>query len=155
MGDPLAYFLTWTTYGTWLHGDRRGSVDRMNACHGMEYHAPAHVWRRDSKARLKHPVKVLSDGERELVEAAIRDHCAFRDWRLIAVNCRSNHVHVIVTATGIPPERVMMQLKAYATRALRGHTEANTGRVWTRGGSTRYIQSEASLDSAVQYVKFQ
>ena len=23
-----SYFLTFTTYGTWLHGDTRGSVDR-------------------------------------------------------------------------------------------------------------------------------
>ncbi|MGI9518711.1 MAG: hypothetical protein ACR2NP_16760 [Pirellulaceae bacterium] len=23
-GEPLAYLLTWTTYGTWLHGDDRG-----------------------------------------------------------------------------------------------------------------------------------
>ena len=25
--DPLAYFLTWPTYGTWLPGDERGWVD--------------------------------------------------------------------------------------------------------------------------------
>ena len=25
-GEPLAYFLTWTTYGTWLPGDERGWV---------------------------------------------------------------------------------------------------------------------------------
>ncbi|HEV8590779.1 MAG TPA: hypothetical protein VGQ55_01645 [Pyrinomonadaceae bacterium] len=25
---PLAYLITFRTYGTWLHGDRRGSVDR-------------------------------------------------------------------------------------------------------------------------------
>ena len=24
LGEPLAYFLTWTTYGTWLPGDERG-----------------------------------------------------------------------------------------------------------------------------------
>ncbi|HEX9659180.1 MAG TPA: hypothetical protein VGA18_02730, partial [Rhodothermales bacterium] len=24
---PLAYLITFTTYGTWLHGDERGSVD--------------------------------------------------------------------------------------------------------------------------------
>ena len=23
-GEPLAYFITWTTYGTWLPGDERG-----------------------------------------------------------------------------------------------------------------------------------
>ena len=26
--EPLAYFLTWTTYGTWLPGDERGWVKR-------------------------------------------------------------------------------------------------------------------------------
>jgi hypothetical protein len=27
MGTPLAYFITFTCYRTWLHGDERGSVD--------------------------------------------------------------------------------------------------------------------------------
>jgi hypothetical protein len=27
MSDPLAYFLTWVTYGTWLPGDDRGWVE--------------------------------------------------------------------------------------------------------------------------------
>ena len=25
-GDPVGYFLTWVTYGTWLPGDSRGWV---------------------------------------------------------------------------------------------------------------------------------
>jgi hypothetical protein len=25
--QPLAYFITFTTYGTWLHGNGAGSVD--------------------------------------------------------------------------------------------------------------------------------
>jgi hypothetical protein len=25
---PLAYFISFRTYGTWLHGDERGSVNR-------------------------------------------------------------------------------------------------------------------------------
>ena len=28
MSDPIAYFITFRTYGTWLHGDERGSTDR-------------------------------------------------------------------------------------------------------------------------------
>ena len=28
MTFPLAWYLTWTTYGTWLHGDPRGSYFR-------------------------------------------------------------------------------------------------------------------------------
>ena len=27
MQPPLAYFLTWTTYGTWLPGDERGWIE--------------------------------------------------------------------------------------------------------------------------------
>ncbi|MBY0309383.1 MAG: hypothetical protein K2Q09_11625 [Phycisphaerales bacterium] len=27
---PLAYLLTWTCHGTWLHGDDRGSIDDFN-----------------------------------------------------------------------------------------------------------------------------
>ena len=26
MPEPIAYFLTWTTYGSWLPGDQRGWV---------------------------------------------------------------------------------------------------------------------------------
>jgi hypothetical protein len=27
MDDPIGYFLTWVTYGTWLPGDPRGWVE--------------------------------------------------------------------------------------------------------------------------------
>ena len=27
---PLAYLITFRCYGTWLHGDRRGSIDRFH-----------------------------------------------------------------------------------------------------------------------------
>jgi hypothetical protein len=32
---PLAYFITFTTYGTWLHGDPRGSF--MKSPDGAEH----------------------------------------------------------------------------------------------------------------------
>ncbi len=155
MSNVLAYFLTWTTYGSWLHGNRRGSVDRSNTLHGMDYHAPNPEWESESKRRMKAPAVVLSPQERTLVEEVIQKHCRIRDWRLIAANCRSNHVHIIVSTDGAAPERVMTELKAYATRALRKNSLHRGGRVWTRGGSTRYIESESALDSAVQYVKHQ
>lgn len=31
---PLAYFISITCYGTWLHGDQRGSIDRRHNLHG-------------------------------------------------------------------------------------------------------------------------
>jgi hypothetical protein len=31
---PLAYFIMFRSYGTWLHGDSRGSVDRLHNTYG-------------------------------------------------------------------------------------------------------------------------
>ena len=33
MNDPLALFLTWTTYGSWLHGDERRWVEKPSRFH--------------------------------------------------------------------------------------------------------------------------
>jgi hypothetical protein len=40
MDRPIAYFITFTTYGTWLHGDERGSVDKGHNRVGTEFIAP-------------------------------------------------------------------------------------------------------------------
>ena len=37
---PLAYLLTFTCYGTRLHGDTRGTVDRNNNRYGMPFLSP-------------------------------------------------------------------------------------------------------------------
>jgi REP element-mobilizing transposase RayT len=155
MGETLAYLLTWTTYGTWLHGDPRGSVDRHNACQGMEYRPPDPARQQAERRRMKSPEVILSDDQRTAVERAIQECCTYRDWQLIALGCRSNHVHVLVHTDGTLPGRVMNELKAYATRGLRQAGLAGPQRLWTRGGSTRYLKSQAALDSAVQYVRFQ
>ena len=36
----LAYFLTWTTYGTRLHGDQRGSIDAAHNTPGTDILLP-------------------------------------------------------------------------------------------------------------------
>jgi hypothetical protein len=46
MADPLAYFLTWTTYGTWLPGDDRGWVKE-----GDGFQLPN--WKIEHEARRK------------------------------------------------------------------------------------------------------
>ena len=32
---PCGYLITFHTYGTWLHGDSRGSIDRINNIPGI------------------------------------------------------------------------------------------------------------------------
>jgi hypothetical protein len=47
MDDPIAYFLTWVTYGTWLPGDGRGWVEYR---HGWQLPDP--VREREAVARM-------------------------------------------------------------------------------------------------------
>lgn len=151
--DPLAYFLTWTTYGTHLHGDARGSVDKLHNVYGTPRLAPDEQWESIERESLKHPVVVLDQQMREIVHRVIEDHCRIRKWRLHAPNVRSNHVHVVVTADRYTPELVTDQFKGWATRRLREAGLIGEDRpVWTAGGSTRYIWDSPGFSEAIDYV---
>lgn len=149
----LAYHITWTTYGSWLPGDERGWVQSGQA--GIQ--APDATLTEATRQRLAEAVVALSAAQREIVEATIREHCTLRGWTLHAVNPRSNHVHVIVTAEATP-ETVMSQLKAWCARRLSDHAglidrrRNGRRRWWTEHGSTKYINDEAYLLNAIRYV---
>lgn len=119
MGNPRGYFLTWTTYGTWLHGDDRGSVDDWNNTPLTSPIMPQPTRAQRATARMSDPPLVLDEEMRDVVDDAIRRHCEFREWPLVAVNVRTNHVHCVVRWKGQPPERVMTELKTWSTRALK------------------------------------
>lgn len=154
MPPPMAYFLTWTTHGTWLHGDERGSVDRHNRGVGTPTAMPEAERARLERDRAAGPAVILSDEARAIVERVICRHCEIRGWSLAACNVRTNHVHVVVGRCGeYLPEEVMSQFKAWSTRRLREAGLAGAdARVWTEHGSTRWINDEESLGRAVDYV---
>ena len=155
MSTPLAYFLTWTTYGSWLHGDRHGWVNKLNACPGAEYNAPCRGLENSARRRMKFPKSKLTPEQKRIVEKYITEVCQFRRWELLVVSCRSNHVHIVVKCGDVCPETVMNQFKSYATRGLRQRGHFQGKQVWTRGGSTRYINSEESLWASVRYIRHQ
>src|SRR6266576_5420493 len=117
--DPLAYLITFRPYGTWLHGEARGSIDRRNynryGTPGMPANEKSLA---DERHALRHAPVVLSLKQRKTVERAIQEVCQQRKYRLRAVNARSNHVHSVVTAL-CKPEHALNSFKSYATRKLR------------------------------------
>ena len=154
MDEPLAYFLTWTTYGTWLPGDERGWVKKPG-----EFCTPDSPREQAALRRMTEPALTLTVEQRRIVEDTIAAHCRIRGWHLHAVNARMQHVHVVVTAPGRNPEDVMDQFKAWCTRKLR-ERERSLGAApdavrqnwWTQRGSKRWINDTDSLAAAIQYV---
>ena len=95
MPRPIAFFITWTTYGTWLQGDDRGSILGRGGKQPRMI-APRRGLAQANHKGLKHEPVLFSESQRRIVEDTIRSHCEFKSWRLYAVAVRTNHVHVVV-----------------------------------------------------------
>lgn len=151
---PLAYFISFRTYGTWLHGDLRGSIDRFHNSYGSPYLPPNENWRKYNQQLMKGEPLILGVRQRASVEAAIRETCRIRQWSLLAVNVRTNHAHVVVTATH-PPELVLNAFKANATRQLRAAgLWSHVFSPWADKGSKRRLWNERSVARAIDYVLY-
>ena len=101
---------------------------------------------------------LLDDRQREIVNEVIREHCDIRSWHLHALNCRSNHCHLVVTAREYDGEQVRDQLKGWGKRRLNADQRngAPQDQVirehwWTGKGSVRYLFDEKSLEAAILY----
>jgi len=99
MSEPLAFLLTWTTYGTWLPGDERGWVER-----GRGFQLPDPIRKQEARARMTEDACLLDEEQQRLVEKTIADHCRIRGWQLHIVSCRTNQVHAVVTADRDPDD---------------------------------------------------
>src|SRR5215212_33708 len=87
----LAYLITIRTYGTWLHGDERGAVDR----HGQNlYGSPRMRKNEDLQIMMKEAMRgkpfLLNSEQRRAVEFQVRDVCLRREFILRALHVRTN-----------------------------------------------------------------
>ena len=143
--------ITFRTYGTWLPGDERGTVDSEHNQPNTPPIPENPALHRSAKKRADAPV-VLRDTHRQAVHDAILSVCEHRGWIAHALNVRTNHVHVVVSGAA-SPERMMNTFKSWATRQLRdaGLVHGNT-KTWSRHGSTRYLWKQEQVEAAYTYV---
>ena len=147
----MTYLITWVCYGSHLHGEA-GPIDRLHNQPGAPT-LPADKGRAKLERRLMdQPAYSMDHARREAALASIVERCSQNNWTLIAAHVRTNHVHVIVDAE-VPPERVMNDLKSYASRILnqRGFDAPDRKR-WARHGSTVRLYERANVVAAREYV---
>ena len=147
MKGPIAYFITIATYGTWLPGDQRGWVEHRK---GWKY--PNHLLEAAASKNAVEGRKILTACQRHLVEQQVHDTCVHRQWVCHAVNCRTNHMHVVVSADDTAPTKVRSDLKAWCTRKLKEHAlpmEANEW--WAERGSIRWVFDDEGLNQVIRY----
>ena len=152
--QPIAYFITFTTRGSWLHGDERGSRSPEG-----KYIAPDPIQYKKDQARRGIDAFILSLQNRECVDTALRNFCARQKpqaWTIHALNVRSNHIHIAVTTKGIPIDSVVKMLKIAATKQLRESGQIPPKyKPWTENSSTRYVFTQDELREVIHYINHQ
>jgi REP element-mobilizing transposase RayT len=157
------WLLTWTTYGSWLPGDRRGFVGQLRDATGLPYihnlpHTPCDAdmpaLEGAMRAAMKGAPIRLGPAQAEALVAQFRETAAYRGWLLLAGAVMANHVHLVVGVPGDPdPEKLLHDFKSYASRTLNrlGSRPVN-GTWWTESGSKRKLRD---VLAAVEYVRNQ
>lgn len=152
---PIAYFITFSTYGCHLPGDANGWVHPARNIRGAprEIASPSLV-----EAITKNgftPYLLASETQRSLVLESLLRTCQVRSWDAVAIHVRTNHVHCLLKASG-PPEPIMTSLKAHATRRLKKYHELNhlavPVKVWSLHGSTRYVWKVEEIETVTHYI---
>ena len=94
----------------------------------------------------------MDQSRREAVLAAVVERCSDSGWILPAAHVRTNHLHLVVEAD-VRPERIMNDLKSYASRCLnRLGLDAPARKRWARDGSTRWLWKPQHVPAAIRYV---
>jgi REP element-mobilizing transposase RayT len=149
---PMAFHITWGTYGARLHGSAKPHVDRDHNDYGTPF-APKDPQReRESRERMKSEPVRLTLEQRQLVEEAIRDVAARYGWVIHSIAVQSDHVHVVITA-GREGEQLRDALKAVASRALNKRFGSRSW--WAEKGSAKYLYERDYFENARDYVRDQ
>ncbi|MEQ1922066.1 MAG: transposase [Pyrinomonadaceae bacterium] len=152
---PIAYLLTFRTYGTWLHGDSRYSVGRnKNNRYGGPKIQPSVPLKEKMAQELGIKAIILDDHQRKIITETITEVCLRRGYLARAINVRTNHAHVVASGS-VKPEKIVNDFKAYSTKRLRSEGQfSQDQKIWSRGASTRYLWKPRQVLAAVDYVLY-
>ena len=148
----MAYLITFSRYGSHLHGDETGSVDRNHNVPGHRTLEPDAARVSRERDLMDQAPYLLNARARGAVLEAIHEVCLHRRWSLLAAHIRMTHVHAVVDADA-KPEKVMNDFKSYASRRLNEKSADGPDRKrWGRHGSTRWLRDRDDIAAAIRYV---
>ena len=145
MAKVFGYMVTWTTYGSWLQGDKGGYVRKGRVLSGSE------ELERANKRMGRGGTVKLGKTEREIIRRAILAEGERIGERILAISVGSKHVHVVIAAGGKTISKVVSRLKCAAY--YEAQKDGGGRRLWTRGYDKRLCLDEQSLVARIRYVE--
>ncbi len=145
MARMIGFMATWTTYGTWLQGDKKGYVKN-----GIILEANPEL-EKSNKELLKHNKIKFPKRFREAVKNAILKESEEIGQKVYAITVCSNHVHIVVESIGKSCGYSIGRFKKAATKVLRKY--GFNDKVWTKGFDKRYCYNEQELKKKIKYIQ--
>jgi REP element-mobilizing transposase RayT len=158
----IAYHAIFTTYGTWLPNDPRGSYSKQiyneelqafgEIKYGWQIPQPPHSFlsrfHTEAARKLSRPAVYLDAKRILLVSAGFSEVVARLDLRVLACAIMPNHVHMVICRGKYRVEYLVNQLKGAATQKLGFvHTP------WTRKGWKVFLNNEGAVNACCRYVE--
>ena len=158
----IAYHAIFTTYGTWLPNDPRGSFSveiynqELKALgeikYGRQDPQPARPFLRRfwtaAEPRLSRKPYFISDATRPIIADAFAAVAGRLNLTVRECSIMNDHVHFLVARSGYRIEYLVNQLKGAATRAL-----GLKRTPWARRGWKVFINTEEALCAAADYIR--
>jgi len=144
MAKTLGYMLTWTTYGSWLQGDKRRYVKDGKVLDGDEELFEL------CRFLQKGPAVKLRYDEKQVVRCAILNEAEHINLKVGALAVCSNHVHLLLRFSPMPIGRLISRFKNISTSALKEF--GRTGRIWTRGFDKRFCYDQDQFNAYIKYI---
>jgi REP element-mobilizing transposase RayT len=157
----IAYHAIFTTYGTWLPNDPRGSYSKEiyneqlrllgEIKYGRQIPPPRKSISRfysEAIPSLKRAQFLINDRTREIVAAGFETAAQRLNIDIPACAIMDDHIHIIVFRSQYRIEYLVNQFKGAATRALKLKQSP-----WSRGCWKVFINNTEALIAAIKYVK--
>ena len=144
MQKVLGYLLTWTTYGSWLQGDKRKYVKN-----GQTF-GPNPPLEKINKENMLFPKVSLTPAQREIITKAILAESDELDQQIYSISVRKNHIHLAAECNFVSARTAVSHYKNAARLAMQ--SSGFSGRLWTKGFSVRYCFDSKQLNAVIQYV---
>ena len=141
----IGFMATWTTYGTWLQGHKKGYVKNgtiLDVNPTLE---------QSNEEALKHEKIKIPKYLRQIVKNAILKEAEQIGQKIYAITVCSNHVHIVVDSIRARCGYSVGRFKKAATKELRKYGFDN--KVWTKGFDKRYCYSQQELEDKSKYVQ--
>jgi hypothetical protein len=158
-----SWLITWTCYGNWVPGDKRGFVGNIRDEDDTQvrHNIPGTPFDEDLprleawvRQQLRGEPITLEQAEADALIAQYQETARIRKWSLQAASVMFNHTHLVVGVLGDPdPKLILETFKSWATRAVKElRPLPPNGTFWTAKGSKRKLPDEAAVRAAAIYV---